>query len=380
MLVNIAGRLLENLRPGDTVARLSGDEFIVLLEDIADKEEATQLAERLAEHLQVPLKLRDQEIHLTASIGISLGYYSDDRPEDLLRNADVAMYRAKNRGKAGYRVFDVAMDAEARERLSLESDLRYAIEHNELAVHYQPKVLLETGEVVGFEALVRWNHPQRGMVSPLKFIPLAEESGLIHRIGIWVLRESCKQAREWREQNASSAFASMCVNLSAKQLQHPNLVQDVTQIMRESAVEEQLLCLEITESVAMDDVHSNIETLNALKNIGIELSIDDFGTGYSSLAYLNRLPVDHLKIDRSFVNELGNGSEAESIILGTIQLAHALNMQVTAEGVETVAQLEQLRDMGCDLAQRFYFSKALSSVDASRYLLGASLSRPFEIS
>ncbi len=288
--------------------------------------------------------------------------------------------RAETEVRKQAEVFDVAMDAEARERLSLESDLRYAIEHNELAVHYQPKVLLETGEVVGFEALVRWNHPQRGMVSPLKFIPLAEESGLIHRIGIWVLRESCKQAREWREQNASSAFASMCVNLSAKQLQHPNLVQDVTQIMRESAVEEQLLCLEITESVAMDDVHSNIETLNALKNIGIELSVDDFGTGYSSLAYLNRLPVDHLKIDRSFVNELGNGSETESIILGTIQLAHALNMQVTAEGVETVAQLEQLRDMGCDLAQGFYFSKALSSVDASRYLLGASLSRPFEIS
>ena len=361
VLVAVAGRLRESLRPGDTVARLSGDEFIVLLEDLQEESEATQLAERLAECLRAPIEIGGQEMYLNASIGIAFGSSSEERPDDLLRNADVAMYRAKRRSEAGYRVFNVEMDTAARERLSLENDLRQAIESNELAVHYQPKVSLRSGEIVGFEALARWEHPRHGMVPPSKFIPLAEETGLIHELGRWTLRESCRQAQEWREQYADETFLIMCVNLSARQFQHPNLLQDVAEILRETGLDERLLCLEITESAAMEDVQSNIATLNKLKSMGVKLAIDDFGTGYSSLSYLNRFPFDYLKIDRSFVAKLGEGRENESIVLGTVMLAHALGMKVIAEGAETIEQVRILQNFSCDEVQGHYFLKALSA-------------------
>lgn len=368
VLVAVAGRLRESLRPGDTVARPSGDEFIVLLADIQEESEATQLAERLADILRAPIEIGGQEVYLNASIGIAFGSSSEERSDDLLRNADVAMYRAKRRSEASYRVFNVDMDVAARERLSLESDLRHAIENGEITVHYQPKVLLNDGKIVGFEALARWNHPRRGMVPPSEFIPLAEETGLIHDLGKWVLRESCRQAQEWREQYADETFPAMCVNLSARQFQHPNLLQDVDGILRETGLDERLLCLEITESVAMEDVQSNIATFNKLKSMGVKLAIDDFGTGYSSLSYLSRFSFDYLKIDRSFMAGLGEGRENESIVLGTVMLAHALGMKVVAEGAETIEQVQILQGFNCDEIQGHYFSKALSAEEMNSCL------------
>ena len=283
------------------------------------------------------------------------------RPETLLRNADVAMYEAKKEGKAGCKVFNSGMYTKALRRLEMENDLRRAIERGELRVYYQPKVLLSTGKIIGMEALVRWEHPERGLVLPDEFIPLAEETGLIVSLGQWVLRETCRQAREWQEQYPTASSLATSVNLSVKQFREPNLVRNLKEILREHGLDPRCLQLEITESVVAYDVEYAVGGLRKLKGLGVRLAIDDFGTGYSSLVSLQRFPFDDLKIDRGFVAGLRENSQDEAIAGLVIDLAHALGMRAIAEGVETVEQLARLRGMGCDQGQGSYFWKPLTS-------------------
>jgi diguanylate cyclase (GGDEF)-like protein/PAS domain S-box-containing protein len=374
LLVATAERLRHCLRPGDTVARLSGDEFTVLLEDMVDRKVAIRLAERIAERMVEPFSLRGRDAVTTTSIGIAFAASGADRPDDLLRKADIAMYRAKSNGKAGYMVFDPGMDAEVHRRLLMESDLRRAVEREEFVLHYQVKARLDTdlqrhiripagvapnGAAREVEALVRWNHPSHGLVPPLEFIPLAEETGLIIPMGRWILEEACRQARTWREQ--SDQPHTVCVNLSARQFQHPKLVEEVGEVLRDVGLDPGGLMLEITESTLIEDIESATATLQQLRDLGVKLAVDDFGTGYSSLSYLKRFPVDFLKIDLSFVENLETDPADRVIVSAVINLAHALGMEVTAEGVETAGQLRQLTSMGCDVAQGFYFSKPLPS-------------------
>ncbi|MDQ4126851.1 MAG: EAL domain-containing protein, partial [Actinomycetota bacterium] len=381
LLVATTERLRHCLRPGDTVARLSGDEFTVLLEDMADRKEAIRLAERIAERMGEPFVLRGREAFTTTSIGIAFATSSADRPDDLLRKADIAMYRAKSRGKAGYMVFDPGMDEEVHRRLRMESDLRRAIEREEFVLHYQIKVELGTNpqrhiravgnpasvaseggpRVLDVEALARWQHPDRGLLMPAEFIPLAEETGLIIPMGRQILEMACRQVREWQQQSADRALHKVCVNLSGRQFQDPRLADEIREVLRDSQMDPGTLVLEITETVLMEDIKAAIVTLRQLKDLGVKLTIDDFGMGYSSLSYLKSFPVDFLKIDRSFVETLESDPANQTIVAATIDLAHALGMRVVAEGVETAGQLERLKAMGCDMAQGYYFSKPLSS-------------------
>jgi diguanylate cyclase (GGDEF)-like protein/PAS domain S-box-containing protein len=361
LLAAVADRLKACLRPEDTAARLGGDEFTILVEDVASVGEAVQIAERIAEILQPPFALEEQEIFATASIGIALNSPTREEPADLLRHADLAMYRAKHRGKARYEVFEPSMDAKAVERLMLETGLRQALVRQQFRVHYQPIVALDNDKVAGVEALVRWEHPQRGLLLPEEFLSVAEETGLIMRIGQWVLREACKQARAWQERYPGTPPLTISVNLSAREFFHPELVAGV---LGESEIEPASLQLEITEgAMASNGTSSADRTLRKLKHMGVQLAIDDFGLGYSSLSYLKRFPVDFLKIDRSFVEELGrapNGaSKDKEIVRAMIDLTHALGLKVIAEGVETSEQLARLRNMKCDLAQGNYFSEPL---------------------
>ncbi|MGB3683651.1 MAG: PAS domain S-box protein [Rubrobacteraceae bacterium] len=375
LLAKVAHRLKTCLRPEDTVARLGGDEFIILLEIPRGLDDATLVAERIAQALQAPFVLDGHEVSTTASIGIALGASSQDTPGDLLRNADFAMYRVKEQGKANYEVFDPSMSPRALERLKLENDLKRAIERGEFVVHYQPQIDLSTGEIVGVEALVRWNHPGRGLVLPDEFIPLAEETGQIIPIGNRVLEKACRQARAWREQHNGAAPLKLCVNLSARQVRYPRLVQEVTRIIQETGVDLNNLNLEITESVAMEEQEDTFARLSELKQLGIELAIDDFGTGYSSLSYLKRLPVDVLKIDKSFVWGLGEDHADTMLVSAIIELAHALGLETVAEGVETAEQLEQLRNLGCDIVQGNYLMRVLTSEEMSA-LIEAGLPVP----
>jgi diguanylate cyclase (GGDEF)-like protein len=357
LLVQVASRLQGCVRPADTLARLGGDEFTILLQDIHGASEAAAVMERVLTQLQAPIHLGGQEVFVTTSAGIAVNDAETLQPEDLLRAADIAMYRAKTDGKARYTVFNTTMAAPAVERLELESDLRQAIARGELRLHYQPIVELSTGHVSEVEALVRWAHPRRGLVPPDAFIPLAEETGLILAIGRWVLEEACRQTQAWRQQFPGPAQLVTSVNVSARQLQQPDLVAVVTRALRDTGLHPGDLKLEITESIAMQDAESTIKTLRELANLGVQLAIDDFGTGYSSLAYLNRFPTNVIKIDRSFVSKLGADGENATVVRGIIALAQALGLDVTAEGIETAEQAEQLRALGCEFGQGYYFGK-----------------------
>ncbi|CAA9459132.1 MAG: diguanylate cyclase/phosphodiesterase (GGDEF & EAL domains) with PAS/PAC sensor(s) [uncultured Rubrobacteraceae bacterium] len=368
LLVVVSERLQPCLRPGDTIARLGGDEFTVLLEHIGSVSEATRVAERIAEAVQKPFTIDGQELFVTFSIGITFSRSDKDRPGDLLRDADLAMYQAKGSGKARYEVFDPSMNTRALERLELSGALRRALEREEFRVCYQPKVKLATRELFGLEALVRWKHPQRGLVSPSEFIPIAEETGLILPIGQWVLEEACNQAKEWQEQYPSDPPLKMSVNFSARQLQHPQMVQNITRTLGETGIDPRDLILEITESVVMENAPSTIATLRKLEELGLRIAIDDFGTGYSSLSYLKRLPVSLVKIDRSFVEGLREEPKDAALVSGIISLSHKLGMQVIAEGVETAEQFAQLRELGCDLAQGNYFGEPVSGRAATAFL------------
>jgi len=370
LLVAISRRLERELRSGDTVARLGGDEFAILLEEIADMQEVTAIADRIQKELKRPLYLNEQEVFISASMGIAVDRgnvagHAYRWPGDLLRDADIAMYRAKALGKARYEVFDTAMHTCAVFRLQLENDLRRALEKKEFRVHYQPIINLASGKIIGLEALVRLFHPERGLVSPADFIPVAEETGLIIPLGAWVLREACQQTRFWQQ---TFPELMISVNLSARQFVQPDLLQQIQQILYHTGLAAQSLKLEITESVVMEDAEAATVMLQNLKDLGVQISIDDFGTGYSSLSYLHHFPINTLKIDRSFVNRMGINDDTSEIVQAIISLAHSLHMDVVAEGIETPQQLSQLRALHCEQGQGYLFSKPLDNEATGRLL------------
>ncbi len=360
LLVAFAERLEKTLRPLDTLARFGGDEFAILLSSIVDTTDAVRVAERIHSELCQPFDLDRNSAFATASIGIALSSSGYDRPEDILRDADIAMYRAKENGKARYEMFDHAMHARAVSRLQLESDLRRAVEQKEFCVYYQPIIALETGRLAGFEALVRWNHPRQGLVAPADFIPVAEETGLIVPIGQWVLEEACTKIHEWQLISPIHRALSLSVNLSARQVAQPDLLDRIKDALEHSKLDPHHLKLEITESVVMENAEAAVQVFKQLRSLGVQLSIDDFGTGYSSLSYLHRFPLNYLKIDRSFVKRLS--TDHDHAIVKTIStLAHNLGMEVIAEGVETEEQYQRLKDLGCEYGQGYLFSRPIDN-------------------
>jgi diguanylate cyclase (GGDEF)-like protein len=361
LLVEVSRRLTSALRPGDTVARLGGDEFGVLLEDVADAETAVTVAVRIEESLGQPYRFEGREVFVTASIGIALSSAKLGLPEEILRDADLAMYHAKAKGKARHEVFDGSMSAPALDRMDLEMDLRSAISRHEFRLHYQPILRLDTGKITEVEALIRWQHEKRGLLQPDEFIGLTEETGLIVPIGQWVLSEACKQARTWQLEYPTTPPLVMSVNLSSKQFQNPKLVEEIREALDESGLAPSCLKLEITETTVMQDAPVTLTKLNELKELGVRLAIDDFGTGYSSLGYLKRFPVDTLKIDRSFVKGLSPDGGDSAIVRAVVTVAKSLNMDVTAEGVETEGQLAEVTALGCDRAQGFLFARPVSA-------------------
>jgi diguanylate cyclase (GGDEF)-like protein len=368
LLIEIARRLETCMRPTDTVARLGGDEFAILLDGLESQCDAIRVADRVQEELMRSFNLNGHEVYTAASIGITLSAHAYDDPENVLRDADTAMYRAKEKGKGRYELFDTDMHADAMARLQLENDLRRAIENQEFEVYYQPILSLSTGQIAGFEALVRWHHPERGFVSPTEFIPLAEETRLIMEIGEWVLFESCRQMSAWRQMLPAHHPLTISVNLSTKQFTQLGLIERVKEALAESGLAPQFLKLEITESAVMDNAESAASMLMQLRELGIQLSIDDFGTGYSSLSYLHRFPVNTLKIDRSFVSRMGEGGENAEIVRTIITLASNLGMAVIAEGVETQEQHAQLEALKCDYGQGYLYSMALEAEAALRLI------------
>ena len=367
LLVAVAERLNACLRPEDTVARLGGDEFTILVEEVDGVRDAARVAERIAVSLQRPFALDQYELFFTASIGITLSGPVQKPPADLLRHADLAMYQAKHKGKARYEVFEPSMSSGVLKRLRLENELRRAVERGEFKVYYQPIVTLEGGRISGAEALVRWEHPTRGLLLPEEFLSVAEDAGLIVRIGEGVLREACHQMRAWQECYPSVPPLTISVNLSLRQFSHPELVAE---ILHETKLDASTLWLEITEGTMISNgvsngVHLTTNTLRNLKDLNVQLAVDDFGMGYSSLSSLKRFSVDFLKIDRSFIAGLGQDTDGVSkdaeIVSAMIDLTHALGLKAVAEGVETSEQLARLRNMKCDLAQGNYFSEPLPS-------------------
>jgi diguanylate cyclase (GGDEF)-like protein/PAS domain S-box-containing protein len=357
VLVAVAERLKSADSAAEVIARLGGDEFLVLFDGEGAEREAVAFAQRALFSLSEPIEAADNEVFISASIGIACTSSSVLEPTPLLSNADAAMYQAKTRGGGAIEVFGEAMRARVLDRMHTEHALHRALEREELRLHYQPVIDIAAGHVIGLEALLRWQHPTQGLVPPNRFIPVAEESGLIIPIGAWVLREACEQLHQWIYGRAGAELSTVEVNLSARQIDHPEIVGTVERILEESGLPPSSLTLEITESALMHDAASALHVLRSLKALGVTLAIDDFGTGYSSLSYLHRFPLDVLKIDKSFVDGLAGGSDGVEIVAAVIKLAHALGLQVVAEGVEQTAQLEQLGSMGCDFAQGYLFSR-----------------------
>jgi diguanylate cyclase (GGDEF)-like protein/PAS domain S-box-containing protein len=387
LLLAVANRLEKCLRSTDTVARLGetftvarlgGDEFTVLLDDIKDPSDAKRAAERMMKALAAPFILGGKEVFTSVSIGIALGNSTYEQPEDILRDADTAMYRAKSLGKARYEVFDADMRASVMARLQLETDLRHALERGEFRNYYQPIVALVSGEIAGFEALLRWQHPTRGLLGPSEFIPVAEETGLIRELGWWNLREACRQISEWRASLIAHPHLTISVNLSAKQFLQPNLVEDIRKLIAELALPPEALKLEITESTVMADPSAAVEMLQQIKSLGIQLAIDDFGTGYSSFSYLHRFPLDTLKIDRSFISGMGKDGEGMEIARTILPMANNLRLDVVAEGVETVQQVALLKKLHCKYGQGYFFSKPLSAEGTAALLAGDLTWQPCE--
>ena len=368
LLIAIARRLERCLRDGDTVARLGGDEFIILMHDVTETHDVIGLADRVLECLQTPFSLDGHELVVTASIGIALGETKVDSAEEVVRNADIAMYRAKSRGKSSYVVFDDAMHAEAVTRLQLNTDLRQATARGELHLYYQPIVALRTGRISGFEALLRWYHPDRGLVCPDDFVPLAEETKLILPIGMWVIRTAAEQLRIWQKQHRLSDPLSISVNMSCRQFSQPDLVNQIERVLLETGLDARCLRMEITESAIMEHVETASSVLTRLKALGVKLALDDFGKGYSSLSYLHQFPFDTLKLDRSFIARIGPRGENLEIVRTIVSLAQVLGLDVVAEGVETARQLAQLQDLGCQLGQGYFFSRPLTAQAASAML------------
>jgi diguanylate cyclase (GGDEF)-like protein/PAS domain S-box-containing protein len=367
LLVETAKRLEKCVRPGDTVARLGGDEFVILFDDVRDAESARVIAERVQTSLSTPFYVNACEVFSSASIGIALSSQEYDRPEDILRDADITMYRAKALGKARVEVFDPSMRAHAVSLLHMETDLRRALERDEFRVYYQPIVALGTDAIMSLEALIRWEHPHQGLVSPAEFIPLAEETGLIVAVGEWVMRKVCADIKEWQAE--ASPAIRVAVNISPVQLRRPGFVKSVKRILDENRLSGDCLGMEITENVLLDKSMATIEMLNELKELGVHIILDDFGTGYSSLSYLQHLPIDILKIDRSFIAKLTRDDEQTRIIETIILLGRNLGIDVVAEGIETDEQLERLKAIHCDRGQGFLFSKPIEGKNVRAMML-----------
>ncbi|HTZ86373.1 MAG TPA: EAL domain-containing protein [Solirubrobacteraceae bacterium] len=377
LLRKVAPRLTAALRPGDTIGRLGGDEFVVLLEQVPDEPAAARIAERIVAAFEVPFELAAGEHFAKASLGIALAAVEDEQqPAALIRDADAAMYQAKAHGRARFEVFDGAMRARTVKRLSVENDLRRALEREELRVAYQPIVSLADGSLVGVEALLRWQHAERGLLAPGEFIPVAEESGLIESIGNWVLETACAQAASWHAESPESPPLGIAVNLSARQFAQRELEQAVLAALERSGIAPESLCLEITESVLLEEPERVSETIGEIARHGVRFALDDFGTGYSSLAYLGRLPIDCLKVDRSFVDVLGTSERSTAITKAIVRMAQALSIEVVAEGVESETQLKLVRDIGCELAQGFYLHRPLQAEQISQLLSRRSTSPP----
>jgi diguanylate cyclase (GGDEF)-like protein len=366
LLKEVAPRLKEPLRPGDVVARFGGDEFAVLLDDLTSERDATRVAERIAAALSSPFVIGGRELFVSASMGIALGS-SADQSESLIRDADAAMYRAKELGRARYEMFDQNMRFRLAERLRVENELRVGIDRGELRVHYQPVVELRTGRLTGAEALVRWDHPEHGLLLPGEFIDVAEESGLVRQLGEWVLGEACRQVAVWQNADPDSPPITMAVNVSARQLSDPGFPHAVRKVIEATDIEPMSLTLELTESLVMDQNRSSIGALQALNELGVQLSLDDFGTGYSSLGYLQRLPLNFIKLDRRFIARVGTETD-DAIVRAVVALGQSMGLGVVAEGVETVEQLRTVTDLGCQYAQGFYFSRPVDRAEFGELL------------
>ncbi|HUQ48411.1 MAG TPA: EAL domain-containing protein [Gemmatimonadaceae bacterium] len=360
LLRAVARRLEACLRPEDTVARLSGDEFAILLESITEASDAGRVAERIEEALSFPINLAGSEVLTSASMGIVTSSMAHDQPEQILRSADMAMYRAKAAGRARYEMFDRTMHTDALARLQLETDLRRAVELGEFRLHYQPLVSLKTGRVTGLEALVRWEHPSRGLVHPGDFIPIAEETGLIVPMGRWVLDEACRQMKEWHHSHPRTEPLTIGVNLSAKQFSQPDIVDQIRSAITSSGISPGCLRIEITESAIIDKGTSSANVLQKIRDLGVQIYLDDFGTGYSSLSYLHGLPIDAIKIDRAFVSNMDTDEKNLRLVRTILTLAEIVGVRAEAEGISTAEQLRELRSLNCDQGQGYLFSAPIT--------------------
>lgn len=374
VLVKVAARLKSAVRDGDTLARLGGDEFAVLIENVPRSQNIAVVAEKLLSCFEHPFEEEGYEFYLNASIGITIYPHDGESPAELLKNADAAMYKAKNSGRGGYQFYTEELTSNAYQHFTLESGLRQALQKGQFVLHYQPKVNLQNDLVVGVEALLRWQHPEAGLISPEAFIPVAEESGLIREIGEWVLKQACIDALQWRRQNLD--FGHVAVNLSGVQIQHAEFVASVKAILQSTGMDPAQLELEITENFLMKDAHASARYLQDLRQLGVSIAIDDFGTGYSSLAHLTRFPIDKLKIDRSFVNKVCQSKQDDEISRIIIGLGHTLGMKVVAEGIENQRQLQFLKREGCDEGQGYYIARSLPNDDFIAFVGGYNDAKP----
>lgn len=366
-LKEVANRLGSNIRKMDTVARIGGDEFVILIEEVKNDFHATDVADRIQKLLSDPVTISGRKFTTTASIGIVLSAPAYETPDEILRDADIAMYRAKEKDGGRYEIFDGKMREQILERLTLEAELKEAIKNREFRIHYQPIFNLATDDIIGLEALVRWQHPEKGLIPPISFIPLAEETGLIVQIERWVLRESCRQVREWQERFSLDPSLILSVNLSRRQLEFPDLITEIEKILEDTELKADNLSIEITESSIVKDLIATRSILDKLRGLGIRINMDDFGTGYSSLSFLSKLPVDVLKIDRSFVNQIESGGNT-GLIKTIISMGHDLGLNVVAEGIETAEQLAELRALDCELGQGFYFAKPMDAEKMEHFI------------
>jgi diguanylate cyclase (GGDEF)-like protein len=368
LLISVAGRLHECLRSEDTVARLGGDEFVVLLEDLKELSQATSIADRIREELSRPHDLNGQKVFTSGSIGIVMTVQGYNQPADVLRDADIAMYGAKLAGKDRYQIFDPAMRELALTRMQLEVELRQALAREELRVHFQPILEMDSGKPFGFEALIRWEHPQRGIISPAEFLPILEETGLIIQAGRWVMKEACKTARQWNRKHSDLEPLTISVNLSGREFTHPELEDSLKEALEESELDPACLTVEITESVIMSDPEQARHVLQRLGSLGLQIHLDDFGTGYSSLGKLGQFHIDKLKIDRTFIRQIEGKRGEAAIVEAILQLARNLAMGVIAEGVETQQQFNYLREKGCPYYQGYYIAEPMSKPEAEAFI------------